>query len=94
MIIPSYSAPYWTEQPDGEIESRGSKKERKDWWWLHRVNRVQTQVMKTLMLVYVEVPAPWDTDPQNEELDIGSALKKYTVREFILKRWSPSRNRD
>jgi tRNA-splicing endonuclease subunit Sen2 len=94
MIIPSYSAPYWTERADGDMEPRGSKKERKDWWWLHRVNRVQTQVMKTLMLVYVEVPAPWDAGVQDEALDIGSTLKKYTVREFILKRWSPSRNRD
>jgi tRNA-splicing endonuclease subunit Sen2 len=97
MIIPSYSAPYWTEKPDGESKSRGADKEQKDWWWFHRVNRVQTQVMKTLLLVYVEVPEPWDTSATQKEgfkVDIGSALKKYTVREFVFKRWSPSRNRD
>jgi tRNA-splicing endonuclease subunit Sen2 len=97
MIIPSYSAPYWTEKPDGETKSRGADKEQKDWWWFHRVNRVQTQVMKTLLLVYVEVPEPWDTSATEMEgfkVDLGSLLKRYTVREFVFKRWSPSRNRD
>jgi tRNA-splicing endonuclease subunit Sen2 len=97
MIIPSYSAPYWNEQADGQSQVRAAEKERRDWWWFHRVNRVQTQVMKTLMLVYVEVPEPWDTscvELDGFRLDIGSVLKKYTVREFVFKRWSPSRNRD
>ncbi|CAN9212186.1 unnamed protein product [Alternaria sp. RS040] len=97
MIIPSYSAPYWNEQADDQSQVRAAEKERRDWWWFHRVNRVQTQVMKTLMLVYVEVPEPWDTscvELEGFRLDIGSVLKKYTVREFVFKRWSPSRNRD
>lgn len=93
MIIPSYSAPYWSENQDSETVD----KQRKDWWWFHRVNRVQTQVMKTLMLVYVEVPEPWDTsstEMNGFKVDIGNVLKKYKVREFVFKRWSPSRNRD
>ena len=99
MIIPSYSASYWNEQEDDEEEamSRIANNARKDWWWFHRVNRVQTQVMKTLMLVYVEVPEPWDTNSTDKDgfkVDIGSVLKKYRVREFVFKRWSPSRNRD
>ncbi|RMZ68108.1 hypothetical protein GMOD_00004294 [Pyrenophora seminiperda CCB06] len=97
MIIPSYSAPYWNEKPDGAAKPRCAGKEQKDWWWFHRVNRVQTQVMKTLMLVYVEVPEPWDTecvDLNGFKVDVGDVLKKYTVREVVFKRWSPSRNRD
>lgn len=91
MIIPSYSDTYWQEN----LEQMASRKQ-KDWWWLHRVNRVQTQVMKTLLLVYVEVPAPWDSNMRQDgfEVNIGSVLQKYKVREFVLKRWSPSRNRD
>ncbi|KAH3965955.1 tRNA-splicing endonuclease subunit Sen2 [Parastagonospora nodorum] len=94
MIIPSYSHPYWTEAPEHEsgIEARKKELGKKDWWWLHRVNRVQTAVFKTLVLVYVEIPPPWDKDKM--EVDIGSVLKQYTVREVILKRWSPNRNRD
>ncbi|KAF1936897.1 hypothetical protein EJ02DRAFT_470096 [Clathrospora elynae] len=87
MIVPSYSAPYWTEH--------AQEKKSRDWWWLHRVNRVQSQVMKTLLLVYVEVPEPWDNATEDgSKLDVGSVLKAYKVREFVFKRWSPSRNRD
>ncbi|KAF2852005.1 tRNA-splicing endonuclease-like protein subunit Sen2 [Plenodomus tracheiphilus IPT5] len=91
MIIPSYSDPYWKNAVDGTTNMKD-----KDWWWLHRVNRVQTQVMKTLILVYVEVPAPWDQNHtgDNFKADIGGVLQKYSVREFVLKRWRPSRNRD
>jgi tRNA-splicing endonuclease subunit Sen2 len=98
MIIPSYSDPYWTEAPDVEsnFEERKKVLGKKDWWWLHRVNRVQTAVFKTLVLVYVEIPAPWDRDTTQDGLkvDIGSVLKKYTVREILVRRWSPNRNRD
>lgn len=91
IIIPSYSDPYWRNAVVGTTSMKD-----KDWWWLHRVNRVQTQVMKTLLLVYVEIPAPWDQNHTGDgfQIDIGNVLTKYTVREFVLKRWSPSRNRD
>ena len=91
MIVPSYSHLHWTKG----VECITNKKQ-KDWWWLHRINRVQTQVMKTLLLVYVEVPPPWDQEYRDAgfRLDVGAILKKYTVREFVVKRWSPSRNRD
>lgn len=91
IIIPSYSDPYWKDAVEGTTSMKD-----KDWWWLHRVNRVQTQVMKTLLLVYVEVPAPWDQRHAGVDfkVDIGGVLQKYTVREIVLKRWSPSRNRD
>ncbi|KAF3039003.1 tRNA splicing endonuclease subunit sen2 [Didymella heteroderae] len=94
QIIPSYSHPYWSETPE-RIKYK-NQKESKDWWWFHRVNRVQTAVMKTLVLVYVEVPPPWDGETKQNALsiDIGQVLKTYTVREVVFKRWSPSRNRD
>mgnify|MGYP004505278577 CR=1 FL=1 len=94
QIIPSYSHPYWSESPE-HIEHR-KEKESKDWWWFHRVNRVQTAVMKTLVLVYVEVPPPWDGETKQDAIgvDIGKVLKSYSVREVVFKRWSPSRNRD
>jgi tRNA-splicing endonuclease subunit Sen2 len=64
---------------------------------LHRVNRVQTAVFKTLVLAYVEVPPPWDGKSSLENgghVDIGNLLKRYVVREVVVKRWSPNRNRD
>jgi tRNA-splicing endonuclease subunit Sen2 len=93
MIVPAYSHPYWSESPARQAECKA--KEHRDWWWLHRVNRVQAQVHKTLMLVYVEIPPPWDYDPRNAsfEIDVGEILKSYKVREFIFSRWTPNRHR-
>lgn len=95
MIVPSYSHAYWTEAPAQEsgIEARQKELGKKDWWWLHRINRVQTAVFKTLVLVYVEVPPPWDME-EGWKVDVGSVLKKYTIREVVVRRWSPNRNRD
>jgi tRNA-splicing endonuclease subunit Sen2 len=95
MIVPSYSHPYWTEAPEHEtgIEARKKELAKKDWWWMHRINRVQTAVFKTLVLVYVEVPPPWDVEA-GWKVDVGSMLKNYTVREVVVRRWSPNRNRD
>lgn len=98
MIVPSYSHSYWTDAPESETHISQRKEElgKKDWWWLHRVNRVQTAVFKTLVLVYVEVPPHWDNTYQTDgwRVDIGSVLKQYNVREVVVKRWSPNRNRD
>lgn len=107
IILPSYSAPYWTSTPERRMESR--KKESKSWWWLHCVNRVQSQVRKSLVLVYVEIPPPSSlnscvTLPVKTELannacfpdstDISQWLKCYKIREVTLKRWIPNRSRD
>ena len=70
--------------------------EQKDWWWLHCVNRVQSQVKKTLVLCYVDIPSPWDLirDDAEGDLDIGKLLRSYKVREFVVKRWLANRSRD
>jgi len=91
LILPSYSHEYWSATPDRKTEV--SKKEKKPWWWIHCANRVQSQVRKSLVLVYVEIPPPLsELDGASE--DIGALLRSYSVREFVLKRWSANRNRD
>ncbi|USW51408.1 Putative tRNA-splicing endonuclease, tRNA intron endonuclease, catalytic domain-containing protein [Septoria linicola] len=88
IIIPAYTAAYWsTEQGKRERRIRESH----DWWWTHCVNRVQSQALKTLVMVYVNVPAPAQGD---QEKDIGALLRSYKVREFVIKRWTPNRSRD
>ncbi|CAK4033025.1 tRNA-splicing endonuclease subunit tsp-2 [Lecanosticta acicola] len=90
MIMPSYSDPYWSSHA-GKSKRRIKEDEQKDWWWLHCINRVQSQVLKTLVLVYVDVPPPSeDGDGQ----DVGKLLKAYRVREFVIKRWVANRSRD
>ena len=103
MILPSYTHPYWHGTEERVAKTR--KKENRSWWWLHCVNRVQSQVRKSLVLVYVEVPPPLDDtkasleDPKSIKgarnvLDITTVLRRYKVRELTLKRWIPNRSRD
>lgn len=91
MIVPSYTDAYWRATPE-RAEEVEKKMARKSWHWLHCANRVQGQVIKTLILVYVDVPAP--IEGEESEKDIGKMLQRYKIREFVLRRWSPNRNRD
>lgn len=95
IILPSYTDAYWDST--AELQAK-TKKSKKSWWWLHCVNRVQAQVKKTLVLAYVEVPAPVNDEEGiiNEDgdvVDIGRFLKRYLVRELVLKRWTLNRNK-
>ncbi|KAI5786492.1 hypothetical protein DFH27DRAFT_575695 [Peziza echinospora] len=85
-ILPSYTHAHWAD------DRARKTKETPDWHWLHCVNRVSSQVKKTLILCYVDIPSP----QQVEEADgnIPAMLALYKVREVGLRRWIPSRNRD
>lgn len=88
MIMPSYSHEYWQTE---EGKAGRSIKEQKDWWWLHCVNRVQSQVKKSLVLCYIEVPPPFG---RGEDItDVTELLKEYKVREFVIRRWLMNRSR-
>ncbi|MCJ1393007.1 hypothetical protein MMC18_005879 [Xylographa bjoerkii] len=97
IILPSYYHPYWRESADRATDV--TQREIKSWWWLHCVNRVQSQVRKSLVLVYVEVPPPQMTTAEacidnQSQTDISQLLKSYQVREMIVRRWIPNRSRD
>lgn len=94
IVLPAYTHPYW--RSTSELEKATMKKESRSWWWLHCVNRVQSQVRKSLVLVYVEVPPPGALPVVDAQgvLDIGLFLRQYKVRELTLKRWIPNRERD
>lgn len=82
-VIPSYEHKYWSDK---------GKEIRKPWHWFHMVNRVQSSVRKTLVFCYVDIPPPSHDQLINDN-DLASIFKRYKVREFVLKRWSPNRNR-
>lgn len=84
IVIPSYSDPWW--------KSRGRRGPQKTWHWLHSVVRVLSHVMKSLVLVYVDIPPPPRFDAALET-GYAEALKLYKVREIMVKRWSSNRNR-
>ncbi|KAL8847917.1 MAG: hypothetical protein Q9221_007048 [Calogaya cf. arnoldii] len=97
IVLPSYSDVYWSST--AELQAVVKKKTKKSWWWLHCVNRVQAQVKKTLVLAYVEVPPPVSgdesiVDDSGDVVDVGGFLKRYRVRELMLKRWTLNRNKE
>ncbi|KAI5200861.1 hypothetical protein AUEXF2481DRAFT_77200 [Aureobasidium subglaciale EXF-2481] len=85
LIIPEYA--------EGSVEHRQGKG-RLGWWWLHCVNRVQSQVKKSLVIVYVKVPEKVPEVGVDGDTDIGALLRGYEVREFVIKRWLANRSRD
>ncbi|KAJ7453971.1 hypothetical protein B0H11DRAFT_2161262 [Mycena galericulata] len=62
------------------------------WSWLSTINRVNSQVYKTLILTYVTIPArsrvPLDV------LNSPACLQYYSVREVTVRRFIPARMRD
>ncbi|EPS39835.1 hypothetical protein H072_6205 [Dactylellina haptotyla CBS 200.50] len=83
LIIPSYSR--W-----GREENVG-----KEWHWLHSITRVNSQVKKTVLLVYVDVPTADDVKGWDTKHDgMKALLAEYRIREVALRRWIPGRNRD
>ncbi|PLB43136.1 SEN2 subunit of tRNA-splicing endonuclease [Aspergillus steynii IBT 23096] len=93
VVLPSYEDPYWSATE--ERQAQCAQRQARSWWWFHCVNRVQAQVKKTLVVCYVEIPAPASSDPKaSSEGDIGALLGRYQVREITIRRWVPNRTRD
>ncbi|KEY68066.1 hypothetical protein S7711_06976 [Stachybotrys chartarum IBT 7711] len=84
VVVPSYSDPWWAES--------GKKLPQKTWAWLHTILRVLSHVTKSLVLVYVDIPPPPKFD-KGMQKGFAEALKQYTIREVMVKRWSSKRNR-
>ncbi|KAI9802331.1 MAG: hypothetical protein M1833_001837 [Piccolia ochrophora] len=98
VVLPAYTHRYWTDTAGGRtwVEQRGKQEEGRPWWWLHCVNRVQGQVQKSLVVVFVEVPPP-EKERVGEgegEGDVRRLLGRYRIREFVVRRWVPNRSRD
>ncbi|KAK4114763.1 hypothetical protein N656DRAFT_788190 [Canariomyces notabilis] len=85
MILPAFSDPAWAEF-EHEVPKRS-------WSWLMGVNRVLSHVLKSLVLVYVDIPTPIVFEESMERGGIAAALKKYTIREVMVRRFSVNRNR-
>ncbi|KAF5338645.1 hypothetical protein D9611_012806 [Ephemerocybe angulata] len=62
------------------------------WSWLSTINRVNSQVQKTLVLVYVTIPSRKRVSAS--VLESPACFTQYSVREVILRRFIPARMRD
>ncbi|EPQ62457.1 Bgt-4639 [Blumeria graminis f. sp. tritici] len=90
LILPSYSDPYWSSTD--YLKEYSQRKQHRSWAWMSCINRVITQVKKTLVLCYVDIPRPLSIEEEND-LSPKSILARYTVREFILNRFLANRMR-
>ncbi|KAF8328447.1 uncharacterized protein EI90DRAFT_3065397 [Cantharellus anzutake] len=62
------------------------------WAWLSTLNRVNTQVRKSIMLVYITIPAM--SKLSIAALDTPAVLREFTIREVPVKRFAPARMRN
>lgn len=93
VIMPSYED---SEDEKSSPFSPHPNAGRKDWTWFSTVNRVQSQVLKTLILAHVFVPSLKRCPPETlakpdaffEALRQG---KSYAVKEVAIRRWVPAR---
>ncbi|KAK0618966.1 hypothetical protein B0T14DRAFT_545453 [Immersiella caudata] len=86
MVMPSFSDKRW--------ELVEHEKPKKSWSWLMGANRVLAHVLKSMVLVYVDIPPPSVfEEAMRHNGGIAEALKKYTIREVMVRRFSANRNR-
>lgn len=94
ILVPSYTHSYWSEIPERMMSAERRRRE-KEWWWIHSVNRIQAQVLKTLVLAYIDIPPPLEVfKDKADALDIGGMLGRYKIREVVVRRWTPNRWRE
>jgi tRNA-splicing endonuclease subunit Sen2 len=88
VVIPVY------EDPEDQANSpfKLQNVEPFTWSWLSTINRVNSQVQKTLVLSYITIPAESRVSPK--VLSSPACFAHYSVREVVLRRFIPARMRD
>ncbi|KAL2020582.1 hypothetical protein VTK56DRAFT_8170 [Thermocarpiscus australiensis] len=85
VVMPAFSDPLW--------EGHERSVPKRPWSWLMGVNRVLSHALKSLVLVYVDIPSPAVFDESMRRGGVAAVLKKYTIREVMVRRFSVNRNR-
>ncbi|KAI0766581.1 hypothetical protein BD413DRAFT_480627 [Trametes elegans] len=88
VVIPVYEDPADQESSPFNLPNANTF----SWTWLSTVNRVNSQVQKTLILTYVTIPAQSRVSP--DALSSPACLAHYSVRDVVLRRFIPARMRD
>ncbi|KAG9018890.1 tRNA splicing endonuclease subunit sen2 [Tulasnella sp. 427] len=90
VVCPVYEDPKDQESSPFDL----SNAKPMDWAWFSTVNRVNSQVKKTLILVYVTIPSMDRMSAASVSLDHSTCLSFYSVREVVARRFIPARMRD
>ncbi|KAI0955099.1 hypothetical protein AcW1_006783 [Taiwanofungus camphoratus] len=88
IILPVYEDPADQESSPFDVANAAPF----SWSWLSTINRVNSQVQKTLILAYVTIPA--QSRVQSSLIASPACLAHYSVREVIVRRFIPARMRD
>jgi len=88
VICPTYEDPADGDAPESCFQGTRNI----SWSWLSTINRVNSQVMKTLILCYVTIPP--SSLVSSEALRSPKCLAYYSVREVTIRRFIPTRMRD
>lgn len=87
--------PHYTDKEDEKNSPfKLNNGDQMSWQWLNTVNRVNTQVKKTLILAYVTIPSMKDVDIEKDFDRPELLLGKYKVTEIVIRRFVPARMRD
>ncbi|KAG8921321.1 tRNA splicing endonuclease subunit sen2 [Tulasnella sp. 417] len=90
VVCPVYEDPKDHESSPFDL----SNAKPMDWAWFSTVNRVNSQVKKTLVLVYVTIPSIDRMAAASVSFDHSTCLSLYSVREVVARRFIPARMRD
>lgn len=95
VIIPVYENPSDAESSPFAPHPAGGDR---DWVWFSTMNRVQTQVLKTLVLTHITIPSMDKVSPATiaDPAALVQGLKEgklHSIKEVSLRRWVPARMR-
>ncbi|KAF9221369.1 hypothetical protein BS17DRAFT_263713 [Gyrodon lividus] len=88
VVCPVYEDPADQESSSFNLQNASPF----SWSWLSTINRVNSQVQKTLILSYVTIPAR--SRVSDDVLSSPACFAHYSVREVVLRRFIPARMRD
>ncbi|KAI0033658.1 hypothetical protein K488DRAFT_21651, partial [Vararia minispora EC-137] len=90
VLVPAYEDE--NERRTSPFDLAGA--EPSSWVWLSTLNRVNSQVMKTLVLAYVTIPSAERLAAGRASIGSPGAIGMYSVREVTVRRFIPARMRD
>ncbi|KAF8705170.1 putativetRNA-splicing endonuclease subunit Sen2, partial [Rhizoctonia solani] len=88
VVIPVYENPADKDTSPFQLQNTDPF----SWSWLSTLNRINTQVKKTLILAYVTIPPVETTSP--DILRGPECFQLYSIREVVIRRFVPARMRD